>query len=174
MQVGQRVQVQAYKAEGQCYRNSPVEIEDSKIRFTDYEEGAETFFAPRCPVELRPGGAYEMLFDLEAEPGSQGGEGMVVMAFEAERMLSFTWTAPPSLPQVRHQMTHVVIRFFEMDTGGTRVTLHHDGWGEGGEWDEAFKYFSRAWNGVVLPRLVHRFAYGPINWSDPPRLGGPG
>ena len=44
------------------------------------KEGAERFFAPRCNIDLKPGGAYEMLFDLDAAPGKQGGEGMVVMA----------------------------------------------------------------------------------------------
>jgi uncharacterized protein YndB with AHSA1/START domain len=134
------------------------------------EEGAESFFAPRCHIDLRPSGAYEMLFDLQAEPGSQGGEGMVIMAVQPPRMLSFTWNAPPSLSAVRGQRTHVVVRLFETETGTTRVTLRHDGWGDGGEWDRAFVYFSRAWNDVVLPRLKHRFEQGPIDWSAPPRL----
>lgn len=132
-------------------------------------EGAESFFAPRCTIDLKPGGAYEMLFDLDAEPGKQGGEGMVVMAIQPERMLAFTWNAPPHLPSVRGQMTHVVIRLFETDTGHTRVTLRHDGWGEGSEWDAAFQYFSRAWAGVVLPRLKHRFESGPVDWTNPRR-----
>ena len=28
------------------------------------EAGAETFFGPRCRIDLRPGGAYEVLFQL--------------------------------------------------------------------------------------------------------------
>ena len=131
------------------------------------KEGAEGFFAPRCNIDLKPGGAYEMLFDLEAERGKQGGEGMVVLAVQPQRMLAFTWNAPPSLPSVRGQMTHVVIRLFETETGETHVTLRHDGWGEGDEWDAAFQYFSRAWADVVLPRLRRRFERGPIDWSDP-------
>jgi len=134
------------------------------------DEGAESFFAPRCHVEPRPGGAYEILFDPDAEPGSRGAEGMRVMAVHPPHMLAFTWNAPPSLPTVRDQMTHVVVRLFETETGGTRVTLRHDGWGAGGEWDQAFRYFDRAWNDVVLPRLKYRFEHGPINWSDPPAL----
>ncbi len=132
------------------------------------KEGTESFFAPRCNIDLKPGGAYEMLFDLEAERGKQGGEGMVVMAVQPQRMLAFTWNAPPHLPSVRGQMTHVVIRLFETDAGDTRVTLHHDGWGEGNEWDAAFQYFSSAWADVVLPRLKHRFESGPVDWSNPP------
>ena len=38
------------------------------------EEGIKSFFAPECNIELKVGGAYELLFDLEAESGSQGSE----------------------------------------------------------------------------------------------------
>ncbi len=131
------------------------------------KEGAERFFAPQCNIDLKPGGAYEMLFDLDADHGKQGGEGMVVMTVQPPRMLAFTWNAPPHLPSVRGQMTHVVVRLFETEAGETRVTLHHDGWGEGNEWDDAFQYFSSAWTDVVLPRLRHRFESGPIDWSNP-------
>jgi uncharacterized protein YndB with AHSA1/START domain len=132
------------------------------------KEGAERFFAPRCNIDLKPGGAYEMLFNLDADHGKQGGEGMVLLAVQPPRMLAFTWNAPPHLPSVRGQMTHVVIRLFETEAGETRVTLRHDGWGEGNEWDDAFQYFSSAWADVVLPRLRHRFESGPVDWSNPP------
>lgn len=134
------------------------------------DKGAETFFAPRCKIDLKPGGAYEMLFNLDAPPGEQGGEGMVILSVQPQSMLSFTWNAPPNLPSVRGQRTHVMVRFFELDPGNTRVTLRHDGWGESGEWDEAFSYFTSAWGEVVLPRLKYRFENGPVDWSDPPTL----
>src|SRR5262249_29821112 len=44
------------------------------------------------------------------------------------------------------------------------VTLSHLGWGEGGQWDEAFKYFDNAW-GRVLANLEKRFAEGPTDWT---------
>jgi uncharacterized protein YndB with AHSA1/START domain len=134
------------------------------------EQGVRSFFAPRSNIELTPGGAYEPLFDLDAEPGKQGAEGMIVLAVQPERMLSFTWNAPPHLPTVRGQMTHVVIRLSPTEAGGTHVTLRHDGWGEGDEWDAAFRYFTSAWDNVVLPRLKYRFEHGPVDWSDPPRF----
>ena len=133
-------------------------------------DGAQTFFAPRCRIEARPGGAYEILFLLDAPAGEQGSEGMIVMAVQPPRLLAFTWNAPPNLPQARGQMTHVVIRLAPAGEGSTRVKLRHDGWGEGGEWDEAFAYFDRAWKRTVLPRLKHRFEVGPIDWADPPAL----
>ena len=45
------------------------------------------------------------------------------------------------------------------------MTLHHTGWGEGGEWDQAYAYFDRAW-GNVLANLKKRFDNGPIDWTE--------
>ena len=132
------------------------------------ENGAKTFFAPACKIELKPGGAYEMLFNMDAQPGDQGGEGMLVLAVQSEHMLSFTWNSPPNLTTVRGEMTHVVVRFTKESEGQTRVTLEHDGWGAGGEWDQAFQYFTQAWGEVVLPRLKYSFEVGPIDWENPP------
>lgn len=131
------------------------------------EGGAHTFFAPGCKIDLRPGGAYEMYFDLTAQPGSRGGEGAIILAIQPEQMLSITWNAPPSLPTARLQKTHVVIRLNEVSPTRTRVTLRHDGWGDGGEWDEAFDYFSRAWQQVALPRLRYSFEVEPVDWDNP-------
>lgn len=134
------------------------------------EAGVKTFFAPAAKVELRPGGAYEMYFAPDAEPGQRGGEGNQVLAYQENRMLSFTWNAPPSLPSVRNQRTFVVVRFDELGPEQTRVVLRHYGWGDGGEWDKAFAYFTRAWNNFVMPMLKYRFATGPVDWNNPPDL----
>ena len=134
------------------------------------KQGAETFFGPICKIDLRPHGAYEIFFDLEAEPGKRGGEGMIILAVQPKKMLSFTWNAPPELPTVRDQMTHVVVRLTSIDAENTQVFLRHDGWGEGDEWEAAYAYFVRAWNRVVLPRLQYRFDVGPVDWDNPPGL----
>jgi len=134
------------------------------------EEGVKSFFAPACNIHLSVDGPYEILFDPESEPGQRGAEGVRIMAFEPKRMLSITWNAPPEMSEVRKQWTHVVIRFEETAKGQTKVTLTHDGWGEGEEWDKAFAYFTRAWLEVVLPRLKYRFSVGPVDWDNPPKL----
>jgi uncharacterized protein YndB with AHSA1/START domain len=134
------------------------------------EAGVLSFFAPACRIDPRPGGAYEILFDLEAAPGQQGGEGMIFLSLQPPRMLSFTWNAPPELPEVRSQLTHVTIWLEPLDDQRTRVTLRHDGWGEGGQWEQAFEYFQRAWLKVVLPRLKYRFVVGPVDWENRPSL----
>lgn len=135
------------------------------------EEGAKTFFAPDCKIDLRPGGAYEMYFNLDAPEGERGGEGLTILALQQEKLLSITWNAPPNLPEVRDQLTHVTLRFEDAGEGRTFLHLIHDGWGKGGEWDQAFDYFTRAWGEVVLPRLQYRFTEGPVDWENPPALG---
>jgi hypothetical protein len=79
-------------------------------------------------------------------------------------MLSFDWNAPPHLAQVRQQRTVVIVRLHPVDAGHTRVTLHHTGWGDGGQWDQAYAYFDRAW-GSVLSNLQARFKDGPKDWA---------
>jgi uncharacterized protein YndB with AHSA1/START domain len=142
----------------------PATIEDVWHAWTT-EEGIISFLAPACRIDLRPDGPYEILFDPSALPGQRGGEGLRVMAVQPMTMLSFTWNAPPSLPEVRGQRTHVTVRLSPEGAGRTRVRLHHDGWGTGGQWDEAYRYFDRAWNQIVLPRLVRRFEEGPVQWG---------
>ena len=134
------------------------------------EKGIKSFLAPSCNIDLRVNGSYEVFFDLEAQPGRRGGEGVRILALEPKRMLSITWNAPPHLSEVRKQWTHVTVRFEEIQKGQTKVTLTHDGWGEGEEWGDTFTYFERAWVEVVLPRLKHRFSIGPLDWNNLPKL----
>lgn len=129
------------------------------------EEGTRTFFAPQCRVDLRPGGAYEMYFDLDAQEGLRGGEGCVVLAIEEPNLLSFTWNAPPELARIRNHHTHVAVYLEALAGSRTRVTLIHDGWGIGKDWQRTREYFHRAWGQVVLPRLKNRFIIGPVDWG---------
>lgn len=128
-------------------------------------EGITSFFAPDAKVEARAGGAFEIYFDPAAAPGSKGADGMQFMALQPKTMLSFTWNAPPHLPEARQQRTLVVVRFEPVGDKATRVSLHHTGWGDGGEWDQAYTYFDRAW-GRVLGNLKQRFEKGPQDWTE--------
>lgn len=107
-----------------------------------------------------------MYFDLEAPEGLRGGEGCVLLAIEPLSMLSFTWNAPPEIPLIRIQRTHVTILFESVSTLQTHITLKHDGWGTGADWFSAKSYFKRAWSRVVIPRLIQRFTSGPIRWNN--------
>jgi uncharacterized protein YndB with AHSA1/START domain len=127
--------------------------------------GIESFFAPQAEVDARVGGAFHIHFDPLGEPGMKGADDMRFMALQPMKMLSFDWSAPPSLPEARQQRTFVVVRLHDVDGQSTRVTLHHTGWGDGGEWDKAYAYFDKAW-GNVLGNLKKRYESGPIDWTD--------
>jgi uncharacterized protein YndB with AHSA1/START domain len=127
-------------------------------------EGIVGFFAPDARVDARVGGAFQIYINPLAEPGMKGADDMRYMALQPRKMLSFDWNAPPSLPEVRGQRTFVVVRLEPVGERQTRVTLHHAGWGDGGEWDEAYAYFDRAW-GNVLGNLKKRFESGPVDWT---------
>jgi uncharacterized protein YndB with AHSA1/START domain len=105
-------------------------------------KGAASFISPHTNIDPRVGGAFEIYFNGEAEPGHQGSEGCRIMAIEPGKMLSFSWNAPP-----------------------TRVTLDHMGWGEGVEWAKVHAYFEDAWP-RVLGSMTKRFDSGPISWGE--------
>lgn len=127
-------------------------------------EGITSFFAPDAVIDPRVGGAFHIHIDPGGAPGMKGADDMRFMALQPKKMISFDWNAPPSLPEARQQRTFVVVRFYPLDDKTTRVTLHHAGWGDGGEWDMAYAYFDRAW-GNVLGNLKKRFETGPYDWT---------
>ncbi len=127
-------------------------------------EGIVSFFAPEANIEARVGGAFHIHIDPGAPAGSKGADDMRFMALQPRQMISFDWNAPPSLPEARAQRTFVIVRFEPLGDKLTRVSLHHTGWGTGGEWDKAHAYFDRAWAGV-LGNLKKRFEHGPQDWK---------
>ena len=127
-------------------------------------EGITSFFSPDAKVEARVGGPFQIYMDPGAQPGMKGADDMRYLALQPKKMLSFDWNAPPSLPEARQQRTVVIVRFEPQGDQATRVSLHHVGWGDGGEWDKAYTYFDRAWGGV-LNNLKKRFDSGPYDWK---------
>jgi uncharacterized protein YndB with AHSA1/START domain len=127
-------------------------------------EGITSFFAPDAKIEPRVGGAFQIYIDPGAAPGLRGADDMRFMAVQPKKMISFDWNAPPHLALARAQRTFVIVRFEPLAADSTRVTLHHTGWGDGGEWDKAHAYFDKAWGGV-LGNLKKRFDSGPQDWT---------
>ena len=127
-------------------------------------QGIKSFFAPDARVEARVDGPFQIYFNPYAPAGLKGADDERFLALQEGRMLSFTWNAPPHLPQARGQHTSVVVRLKATANGETEVTLNHSGWGDGGQWDQAYEYFSRAWPNV-LANLQKRFVEGPIDWA---------
>ena len=117
-------------------------------------EGTRRFFSPAANIELRPGGPYEILFLMDAPEGERGCEGCQVVAFDPERWLTFTWNSPPSLPEVRHEQTNVIVELNEVEEG-TEVRLLAIGWGTGESWLSSYEYFDSAWGRVLQALAEH-------------------
>ena len=113
------------------------------------------FFAQRARIELAPGGAYEMLFLLDAPEGQQGSEGCTVLAYVPEKVLAFSWNAPPRFKDARGQHTWVVVELEALPESRTRVRLTHYGFGRGEEWAQVHAYFDRAWGNVMKSLAAH-------------------
>jgi uncharacterized protein YndB with AHSA1/START domain len=128
-------------------------------------EGIQGFFAPEAIVEPRPGGRFSIHFNPYAKDGLKGADDMRVLAVQPERLLSFTWNAPPHLPEARGQRTVVIVRLEPAAENKTQVRLTHVGWGDGGQWDQTYNYFDKAW-GNVLAALQKRFADKPADWTQ--------
>ena len=128
-------------------------------------EGIVSFFAPDAVVDAKVGGPFQIYINPYGEPGMKGADDMRFLAVQPKQMITFDWNAPPSLPEARAQRTFVIVRFIVIDDKNTKVTLHHTGWGNGGEWDKTFTYFDRAW-GNVLANLKKRFETGPMDWTE--------
>jgi len=125
-------------------------------------EGLAQWWLETTRIELRPGGPYELRFMTDAPAGKQGSEGCRVLSYLPDRMLSFTWNAPPHLAETRDQHTWVVVETLA-EGAGTRVRLTHLGWPAsglaeaGGQWSQTFAYFEDAW-ARVLSLFEKRFA----------------
>lgn len=134
----------------------PAPVEDVWWAWTT-DAGIRSWLVDDSRIELRVGGPYEWYFLTEAEQGGQGSEGCQVIGFQEPTLLTFTWNAPPHLAEARAQRSMVLLRLRpDADDEGTRVELTQLGWGDGGQWDEAFAYFDAAW-ARVLARLVAYF-----------------
>lgn len=128
-------------------------------------EGIKSFFAPDARIEARVDGPFEVYFNPYARPGLRGADDMRFLALQEKTMLSFTWNAPPHLGEVRGQRTYVTVRLKPAGAQATDVSLYHGGWGEGGQWDQSYQYFDKAWD-AVLGNLRKRFAEKPVDWTE--------
>ncbi len=105
----------------------------------------------RADIDLRIGGRYEWLFD-----GAIGSNGCQVLSYVPDRMVSFSWNAPPQQAESRAKRTWVVVEIEERPDGAL-LRLTHLGFGEGALWDETYAYFDTAWE-TVLGRMRAAFS----------------
>ncbi len=119
-------------------------------------EGMTSFLVSEANIDLRPGGPFELYFAADAPPGQRGSEDCKILSYLPEKMLSFEWNAPPTIPTRRDgERTWVVVEFEEIGPESTRVRLTHLGWGDGADWDEVYAYFDKAWGSVLEAMRKH-------------------
>ncbi len=126
------------------------EVESVWQKWTTHE-GLLTFFGEDNRIELTPGGPYEIFFDMESPIGLRGSEGCKVLSFIPNKMISFTWNAPPKFANARGSDYHtwVVVEFEPVCENFTKITLTHMGWPEEEAWDGVYIYFDEAWDKVL-------------------------
>lgn len=107
----------------------------------------------RAHLDLEIGGRYEWLFD-----GKIGSNGCQVLSYIPDRMVSFTWNAPPG-QATRERRTWVVVETEALTPTTTRLRLTHLGFGQGADWDTTYAYFDNAW-GRVLPMMKEALEAG--------------
>lgn len=114
-------------------------------------EGLNTFMSEDSRIELRPGGAFEIYFLMDNPEGLRGSEGCKILSYLPERMLSFSWNAPPEHREVRDSeyKTWVVVEFESLSASQTEVRLTHLGWPDDEKWMAVFDYFDSAWDAVM-------------------------
>lgn len=130
-------------------------------------DGARTFLAPDARIDAVAGGPYEVYLDPGAPAGSRGCEGCTVVSVEPPKKLAFTWSWPPSIPELRQggDKGRVTVELMPGSVeGSTLVSLVHDGFPEGVAGEKGRDYFEKAWD-TVLARLQQRFRHGPVDWS---------
>ncbi|MFN8284311.1 MAG: SRPBCC domain-containing protein [Chitinophagales bacterium] len=112
-------------------------------------EGIVSFFAPKADIELAIGGKFELYFMLDNPYGEQGSEDCKVLSFLPEKMLSFSWNAPPQFPTVRKQHHWYVLEFDAINKNETQLQLTGIGWQNSEEWNAVYDYFDAAWSRVL-------------------------
>lgn len=113
------------------------------------EAGMREVYGIESRIDLAVGGPYEWYFQGDEAYGTKGGEGNQILSWIPDRMLAFSWNAPPTQPESRALRTRVVVEFDENDAGSTDVTITHMGFGDAAHWAETEAYFKAAWPRVL-------------------------
>lgn len=119
--------------------------------------GFKAFLGTENKIDLKLGGPFEVYFSMDPPAGSRGSEGCTILSYDPERMLSFTWNAPPKFAHARAHHTWVVVSILPSGAHSSKVVLKHQGFAEQAaahpdheeEWKQVRAYFRSAWPNVL-------------------------
>jgi uncharacterized protein YndB with AHSA1/START domain len=131
-------------------------------------EGIKKFFAPGARIDAAVGGRYQVIFAPAKDPegDSHGTKGARILKLVPGKELAFEWVtfagdellgrnappyAPPAERNVRPLPTWVELTFdaVEGQPEQTHLRFAHYGFREGEKWEQSYRWFGRAWKGVV-------------------------
>ena len=143
---------------------SPAEV----FRLWTSKEGVAKFFAPDARIDPVTSGRYEILFAPANDPegNSHGTKGARILKLVRDKELAFEWItfagdeslgrnappyAPPEERNVRPLPTWVELSFeaVEGQPDQTHLRFAHYGFREGAKWEQSYRWFGRAWKGVL-------------------------
>lgn len=130
-------------------RRLPISAEEAWQAWTAPERLTQWLCAS-ANVDVRVGGAYELFWEPD-RPEHNSTLGCRVLEVDRPRLLRFEWRGPDQFADVMNEQpfpTRVTVRI-EPDGAGARMTLEHEGWGDGDDWEAARAWHERVWAGAV-------------------------
>ncbi len=137
---------------------------DSAFEMFTLNEYLQKWLTKRADVEPKIGGKYELFWDPNDRENNST-IGCKITAIAPPKFLAFEWKGPKQYKgfmNTADPLTHVVVFFIPCSAAmnsadWTEVHLIHSGWRHSKEWEEARKWFDRAWDGAFenLDRYVN-------------------
>lgn len=120
----------------------------------------KNWLADEAQVKAVVGGTYHLSF-RGATPFESPGR---VVRMNPDLDIGFSWVAPPRFDRLMNQpdrLTQVYVRLQESPEG-VDITLEHEGWGAGEEWEEARSWHFHFWEERLdrLKDYLIKTAYG--------------
>lgn len=130
---------------------------DRAFEMFTVNELLESWLTMKADVEPVGGGKYELFWNPENRE-IDSTIGCKVTAVEPGKFIAFEWKGPAQYRDFMNAadpLTHVVA-FFIPDGDKTEAHLVHSGWRGAPEWEEARRWFVRAWRASFdeLKRLI--------------------
>jgi uncharacterized protein YndB with AHSA1/START domain len=119
---------------------------DEAFRYFADDTRVACWLAPAAHIEPVVGGPYEIFWD-PADRAHNSTLGCKVTATTPGELLAFEWRGPVEFEGFMNQadpLTHVTVAFVPR-AAGCAVHLMHTGWRSGAEWEQARRWFERAW-----------------------------
>ncbi|MFX1316757.1 MAG: SRPBCC domain-containing protein [Promethearchaeota archaeon] len=109
----------------------------------------ESWLTEKAEVESKVGGKYELFWESDNRENNST-IGCKITAFEKNKFISFEWKGPVQFKSFMNSadpLTHVIVFFSPdpADQNKTTICLFHTGWRSNKGWQEARKYFEKAW-----------------------------